>query len=97
MNPAPNSSRSISRPTVDNCRARGWRRAQRKVAAIRSRAASDSQTMIATYAASSHACEVTARHIRSSSLKVVSIARTWRTNCWLVPKSVMFPNATSAV
>src|ERR1044072_6780632 len=38
-----------------------------------------------------------ALHIRSSSLNVVSIARTCCTNAWLVPKSVMFPNATSAM
>ncbi len=61
------------------------------------RAATVSQTMMATYAASWRPLLVMALHIRSSSLNVVSIASTWRTNCWFVPKSVMLPKATRAV
>ena len=51
--------------------------------------------MITTYAVSCRPVLVIARHIMSGDLNVVSMASTWWTNAWFVPKSVMLPTAIS--
>lgn len=55
-----------------------------------------SHAMISMRAASGRPSESMTRPMRSSSLKVVMDRMCWA-DCWLVLKSVTFPNATSVM